>query len=419
MDTAPTFAGGARDFAKRYDVAVIGAGFTGLAAARTLAKAGKRVAVLEARKIGNGASGRNGGHVNNGLAHNYAQAMKKHGAEGAKRLYQAYDASVDLIEALVEEEGIACDFRRSGKLKIASKPSHVAGLKAQCALIKREADPQVAFLDREDLTSEIASDEAYAGMLYPKSAMMHVGRYLVGLAEASMRHGADLFEATPMQGRRYADGVWHLETPIGALCTKELLIATGAYSAKFGDPFPEFRRRIVPVGSFVLATRPLTDGEIARTVPGHRTYVTSLNIGNYFRLCPDNRLIFGGRARFSARSDPESDQISGQILRRSLERMFPHLKGIQADYCFGGLVDMTRDRLPRSGQMEGLWFAMGYSGSGAQLSTFLGTKIADCILHRGDNPLGFLDWPAIPGHMGKPWFLPATGLYFRLKDWLS
>jgi len=152
-------------------------------------------------------------------------------------------------------------------------------------------------------------------------------------------------------------------------------------------------------------------------MPGNRTCVNTMNIGNYWRLSPDNRLIFGGRARFSATSDQRSDAKSGAILRESLARIFPQLAAVEIDYCWGGLVDMTKDRFPRAGYRDGTWFAMGYSGHGAQLSTHLGMTIADAILGRPDrNPLKDLDWPAVPGHFGKPWFLPFVGLYYKALD---
>ena len=152
-------------------------------------------------------------------------------------------------------------------------------------------------------------------------------------------------------------------------------------------------------------------------MPGNRTCVTSMNVGNYFRLAPDNRLIFGGRARFSATSDQRSDAKSGAILVDGLTRIFPQLAGIEIDHCWGGLVDMTGDRFPRAGYQDGLWYAMGYAGHGAQLSTHLGMIIADAMLGREDrNPMKGLDWPAVPGHFGKPWFLPLVGMYYKMLD---
>lgn len=405
----------------RVDVAVIGGGFTGLSAARKLAKAGASVALLEAAQVGAGGSGRNGGHLNNGIAHGYADAKAHLGAERAHALYRAYDRSIDMIEAVIAEEGIACDFRRAGKLKLASKASHVAGLRANFELIHREVDPETRWLEKADLAGEVGSDSFHGAILHGKSAMMHMGRYVAGLADAAHRHGALIWEGAPVQGLVRAGAAWELETPKGRLRAGRVILATDAYTGQVRHaPFGWFRRRLITVGSFIIATRPLTGAEVAATMPGNRTCVNSMNIGNYFRLSPDNRLIFGGRARFSAVSDQRSDAKSGKVLRASLARIFPQLADVEIDYCWGGLVGMTSDRFPRAGEHDGMIYGAGYSGHGAQISTLIGQALADIALGRADaNPLAGMPWPAIPAYSGKPWFLPLVGLWFGLKDRLS
>jgi len=413
-DTAPAFAGAAQGPVDgHYDVAVIGGGFTGLSAARQLARAGAKVVVLEAEKVGWGASGRNGGHLNNGLAHSYLAAKAELGRERAIALYKAFDDSLDTIEALITEEGIDCNFRRAGKVKLASKPQHFEAITRNFEAVNAEVDPDTALLSAEDLKQEVGSP-FFGAMLSKKSAMVHMGRYVVGLAEAATRHGAIVFEGAAVTEHRQAGGRHTLKTSRGCVTVDAVLVATGAYTPSI---FGYFRRRIIAVGSFIIATRSLTAAEIAATMPGSRTCVTSMNIGNYFRLSPDNRLIFGGRARFAATSDQRSDAKSGAILKANLTAIFPQLANVEIDYCWGGLVDMTKDRFPRAGYQDGVWYAMGYSGHGAQLSTHLGMIMADAILDRPDrNPLKGLEWPAVPGHFGKPWFLPLVGMYYKMLD---
>ncbi|MFT4014763.1 MAG: FAD-binding oxidoreductase [Paracoccus sp. (in: a-proteobacteria)] len=414
-DTSPPFADAAPGAVSgHYDVAVIGAGFTGLGAARRLAMEGRSVVVLEAETVGFGASGRNGGHLNNGIAHSYLAARERFGADKARALYHAFDAGIDTIQRIIAEEGIDCAFRRSGKLKLASKPGHYEGLARNFEALHRDADPDTAMLSRADLAGEVGSDAFHGGMLQSKSAMMHMGRFVVGLAQAAQRRGAVIHERAPVTARERAGTGWRLTTPKGSVTAGKVLLATGAYTT---DAFPWFRRRIVPVGSFIIATAPLSDAQVAATMPGNRTCVNTMNIGNYFRLSPDNRLIWGGRARFSARSDQQSDAKSGEILRDGLLRVFPQLGDVPIEYCWGGLVDMTADRFPRAGQAEGLYFSMGYSGHGAQIATHMGEIMADQILGRDSrNPWAELPWQAVPLHSGKPWFLPLVGVYYKMLD---
>jgi glycine/D-amino acid oxidase-like deaminating enzyme len=414
-DTSVPFAGAmVEPVSGNFEVAVIGAGFTGLNAARKLAKSGVKVALIEAEHVGYGASGRNGGHLNSGHFASFGAAKAHFGDSQAHHLWRAYDDSIDMIEAIIEEEKIACSFRRGGKLKLASKPSHVKALQAMCEEIRREVDPSVEWLTRQELRQELGSDAFHGAVLSPKSAMIHMGHYANGMAEAAHRHGAMIWEHNAVTARERVLNGWRLTTPTGSLTARQIILATDAYTT---ETFGYFRRRIMPIASFIIATRPLTSEEIAATIPGNRNYTNSLNIANYFRLTPDNRMLFGGRARFSAVSNQKSDISSGQLLRKQMVSMFPQLANVEIDYCWGGLVGCTQDRYPRAGSADGLIYGMGYSGHGAQLSTLIGNVLADIAIGRKNtNPLDGLAWRAVPMHTGKPWFLPIVGAYYRMKD---
>lgn len=417
--SAPAFEPRAAELPAQCDVAIVGGGFTGLSAALALARRGASVLVLEAgERVAAEASGRNGGHVNNGLAVDYAELAAQVGAERARAWYHAFDAGVDAVERIVREESIDCDFARRGKLKLATRPAHLEALSRSAdRLLADGVDSDVQVLHGPRVRAEVASERFVGGLLYRRSAQMHMGRFAQGLAQAAERSGAAIHTRSCVQRLERLQGDAHrVHTRRGTVRAAQVLLANGAARHGGYGSFGWLRRRIVPIGSFIVVTEPLGEERATALLRERRTYVTVANIHHYYRLTPDHRLVFGGRARFAV-SNPTSDARSGEILRAGMLEMFPQLQGVRIDYCWGGLVDMTQDRLPHAGQRDGLYFSTGYSGHGTQMSVLMGQRMAAVMA--GDaaaNPWQGRDWPAIPGHIGPPWFLPAVGLYYRLKD---
>ena len=415
QDSATPFAGGATGPVDgKVDVAVIGGGFTGLSAALAFARKGASVVVLEGGAVAGQASGRNGGHCNNGLAASFSDAVAKHGMKRARHLYSAFDAAVDTVERIVAEEGIECDFRRSGKIKLAAKPHHYETLARSAELLAQGTDPDVALVPRAEVKSEIGSDAFFGGLVQRRSAQMHMGRFAAGLADAATRRGARIFEHAEVTALKRLKGTAHAVTSArGTVEAGQVLLATGTSTH---GPFSWLRRRIIPIGSFIVATEPMDRGLVESIMPTRRTATTSRIIGHYFRTTPDGRLIFGGRARFAG-SNPKSDAKSGQILEANMRATFPQLAGVPIAYCWGGLVDMTKDRLPRAGMRNDVFYAMGYSGHGTQMSVHMGQVMAEVMGgNPAANPLRDLEWPAVVGHFGKAWFLPFVGAWYRFKD---
>jgi glycine/D-amino acid oxidase-like deaminating enzyme len=400
----------------RADVAVVGGGLTGVVAALHLARRGAKVHLFEQHTVGFGASGRNGGMATTGMSIGIRDAVDKFGFDTAARLYGAYGEAIDVIEKLVTEENIDCDFGRPGKLNLASKPAHYQGFEKTHELLTSRLGVEAHLVPKAELRREVGSDAFHGGMVDSKSASLHVGKYIRGLGEAAERAGVTIHEEAPVLKLTEVGSGHELETPRGRIHAEQVLLATGAYTRR---PFHWQQVRIAPVGSFIIATEPLDPSVCDDILPNRRVASDSKNLLNYFRITPDNRLLFGGRARF-AMSNPQSDEKSGKLLRDAMVRIFPQLADVKVDYCWGGLVDMSLDRLVHAGEHDGVHYSMGYAGHGVQMATYMGRQMAEYMSGVPEaNIWGDLPFRRIPGHFGPPWFLPFAGAYYKFKDRVS
>lgn len=417
LDTAPA----GPDYASTQlpdvvDVAVVGGGLTGLSAAVHLRRKGASVAVLEAERMGWGASGRNGGMCTTGLSIDLLKAIDRYGFDEARTLFLTYDDAIDTVERLIQDEGIDCSFARSGKLDVASKPAHYEGMVKTYHVLNDRMGRDSVLIPREQLRAEIGSDHYFGGLVDPRAAGLHVGKFVRGMAAAAARHGAQLHEHARVTSiRRNASG-HEVRSTRGTLSARQVLVATDGYT---DGALPFFRRRIVPVGSFIVVTEPLERRLVDELLPTRRMVSDSKNLLHYFRITPDDRMLFGGRAQF-ALSSPDADRKSADILTRDLAEVFPQLRDKRIDYAWGGQVGMTLDRVPHAGRQKGIHYSLGYNGHGVQMATYMGRQMAEVIDgHSEANPWRALPFRAVPGHFGPPWFLPFADAYYRLRDIIS
>jgi glycine/D-amino acid oxidase-like deaminating enzyme len=396
------------------DVAVVGAGLTGVSAALHLARKGAKVAVFERQTVAWGASGRNGGMATPGLAIGLREAIARYGFPTASALYLTYYDAIDAIEKLVGEEGIDCDFARTGKMNLAWKPAHLDGLRKTHDVLAERLGFETQMVSKGELAAELGSDVYHGAMIDPRGAGLHVGKFTRGLAEAAARMGVQIHEKAPVQSVERLGGTTHeVTTPRGRVRANQVLVATSGYTA---SPFRWFQLRIVPVGSFIIVTEPLGKEVCDQLLPNRRMVSDSKNLLYYFRITPDDRLLFGGRARFAV-SGPDSDEKSGRILQKAMVSVFPQLAQAKVDYCWGGQVDMTLDRLVHAGEHDGLYYSLGYSGHGVQMATYMGKQMAEYMNGVSDaNPWRDITFKRVPGHVGPPWFLPFAGAYYKFKD---
>ncbi|HKZ85681.1 MAG TPA: FAD-binding oxidoreductase [Anaerolineae bacterium] len=416
-DTAPDLPSYTdRPLPQRVDVAVVGSGYTGLSAALHLARSGASVAVLEKETIGWGASSRNGGQVLAGLKVGVETLVSRYGLPLAKHLYDASRAALAFVEDLIAAEQIDCEYSRCGNLYAASKPKHFEGFKRAQELLSREFATHHELVPRAEQRREIGSEAYFGLMVEPYNSSLHPAKYVRGLAKAVERSGADLHEKTQVLSIERNGSSFAVKTSGGTLAAEAVFLATNGYADAAA---PALRRRVVPIGSYIIATEPLRSDVAARLLPNRRVVSDSKNFLHYYRLSADNRLLFGGRAAFVPPT-AGSNRKSAEILRRDMVEVFPELADTSVEYVWSGNVCFTMDMLPHAGRFEeGVTYAAGYGGHGVAMATYLGAKMADVILGKDDrNPFRDLRFRAIPLYDGRPWFLPLAALWFKFLDWI-
>ncbi len=405
----------------RVDVAVIGAGFTGLSAARTLAKRGAKVAVLESETVGWGASSRNGGMVLTGMKLGVNQLISMYGRELTRRMYAASLATVDCVERIVREEAIDCDFSRCGHLEVACKQKHFDDYARQAEVIAREFNHQLRVVQRNELRAEIGSNIYYGGMVDEVSAGLNPARYVAGLGYAACKparksSNTRVSKECRRESRQGESG-WRITSSRGQLWAREVFVATSGYT---GRATPALQKKLIPIGSFIITTEVLPETLAHELSPRNRMIYDSKNYLYYYRLTPDRRMLFGGRAAFF----PENDQTirrSAEILRRGMIDVYPQLRDAKVEYVWGGTLDFAFDIMPHAGQLDGMYYAVGYAGHGVAMATYQGQKMAELIAgDKPENPFVGIPFPGAPLGMynGKPWFLPFAGVWYKFLDWV-
>jgi glycine/D-amino acid oxidase-like deaminating enzyme len=413
---------GTAELPEQADVAVIGSGFTGLSAARSLARRGAKAVVLEAETIGWGASSRNGGMVLSGLKLGVNKLISTYGRERTQRMYAASLASIDCVEQIVRQEEINCDFVRCGHLEVACKQKHFDDYARQAEVIAREFNHKLRVVQKPELSSEIGSIIYYGGMVDEVSAGCNPARYVAGLACAAMKAGAKIFEHTRVNSisrqSHNGDTGWNISTSRGPLWAHEVFVGTSGYT---GPATPALQKKIIPIGSFIITTEVLPEVLARDLSPRNRMIYDSKNYLYYYRLTPDRRMLFGGRAAFF----PENDQTirrSTEILQRGMTEVYPQLRDAKIDFVWGGTLDFAFDIMPHAGRLDGMYYAVGYAGHGVAMATYQGQKMADLMSgEKPENPFIGIPFPGAPLGLynGTPWFLPLAGAWYKFLDWVS
>ena len=403
----------------RVDVLVVGGGITGLCAARALARRGGTVAVLEAHTIGWGASSRNGGMVLTGHKLGAGTLRSRYGAELARRLYRASIDSVEIVAEIVRTEGIDCDFRRSGHLALASKPGHYAYYCREAELLAREFSHEVRLVPRAGLAAEIGSDAYFGGVVDDCSGGINPARYVSGLSTAARHAGATLHEHSAVQRVERLGTRWRVTAVTGVVDAGDVVMATSGYT---GAVASALERKLLPIGSYVIATEPLSPAQATELSPGGRMMYDSRHFLHYFRLAADRRLVFGGRARFVPET-ADSIRESAAELQRGMLAVYPQLRDVRVEYAWGGTLDFSYDTMPHLGQVDGYYYALGYAGHGVALASLLGTQLGEALGTAAlrDNPFAELPFEPLPfgSRRYKQPFLRLAALWYAFLDHVS
>lgn len=366
--------------------------------------------------MGWGASSRNGGMVLTGLKVGSETLIKKYGHERARRMFALSLESINTVERLVKEENIECAFARCGHLELAWKPAHFESYARAAELMEKEFGHKLCIVPRGEQASEISSERYYGGIVDEISAGINPAQFVHGLARAAARAGAGMYEGTRVQGIEKQAGRFKISTSRGEISAEKVFVGTSGYT---GPVTTELQRRIAPIGSYIIATAPLPENLASQVIPHNRMVFDSKHYLYYFRLTPDRRMLFGGRAVFKAESD-EAVRVSEPILQKAMLEVFPQLKGLPVEYSWGGSLDFAMDSMPHTGELGGLNFAYAYAGHGVAFATHLGGLVAAKMLGQVvENPLEGLPFPAYPFHTGAPWYMPLAGLYYRFLDLIS
>jgi glycine/D-amino acid oxidase-like deaminating enzyme len=403
---------------EKVDVAVIGGGYTGLSAALTLAKSGLQVAVLEAEIIGWGASSRNGGMVLTGLKLPMQTVFKKYGRETAKQLFRCSLDSIDTVEQIVKEENIDCGFTRCGHLLTANKPKHYDALKDEVEFMEKEFNHKVKLVPPDEQRAEIGSDMYHGALLDEVSGGLNPAQYVAGLASAAEKAGATLHARARVnklerRGKRFV-----IQTERGSLSAETVLVGTAGYTGNF---IKKLQRKVIPIGSFIIATERLSDELAHELSPKNRMIFDYKHYLNYFRLW-DNRMIFGGRAAFFPETANTTER-SAEILRREMIQVYPQLKDVKVEYVWGGTLDFAFDQMTHVGEVDGIYYSLGYAGHGVAMATYLGKTVAEAMIKGNikEHPFASFSFPGAPLGLydGRPWFLPFAGMWHKILDWIE
>ncbi len=397
----------------RADVAIVGGGYTGLSCALHLAKRGYQVVLLEARKMGWGASGRNGGHLGSGQRKDQISLEKMLGSTAADQLWELAQDAKSLCRGLITEYEIDCDLK-SGAAHPNHKPGYDSETRAYVEHLRNYYQyDQIEFLGRDEMHAIVGSDGYYGGSMDYGAGHLHPLNYVLGLAHAAKQNGAILHESTVVEGYQEGSTI-RLLTDRGTVEADSIVLACNGYLGRLDK---RLSGKIMPINNFMIATEPLSEECVNQINPRDIAISDSRFVVNYYRLSADKRLLFGGGENYRQNFPRDIESF----VRKPMLEVYPQLAHTAIDYAWGGTLAVTLNRMPHFGRLgkHNTYFAQGYSGHGVALATLAGKLIADAIAGESEkfDLFGHLPTRAFPGGEWLRWPALVLGMsYYALRD---
>ncbi len=399
----------------RADVAIIGSGYTGLCAAIQTARGGSHTVLLDAEDAGWGCSTRNGGQVSTSLKPSFQELSARYGPDLAYRIQREGHNALAWIKDFVETEGIDCDYRVVGRFFAAHTPAQYEGLGRRLFDQPKGLETDAYLVPRAEQKREVGSELYHGGMVFPRHASLDPGRFHQGLLERARAAGATVIPRCRVTGLTPENDGFRLATARGPIAARDVIVATNGYT---GEITPWLRRRVIPIGSYVIATEPVPEDLMTRLMPKSRVVTDTRKLVVYYRPSPDGRrVLFGGRVSLKE-TDPRA---SAPLLHDEMTRIFPELAETKVSHSWMGFVAYTFDAMPHLGRHDGAYYAMGFCGAGISLSSYFGMRLGQQVLGlaEGRTALDGLTFQTRPFYSGDPWFLAASIRYFRWRDRLA
>ena len=412
LEGLPEFNSISNKLPHRVDVAIVGSGYTGLNAALQTIRGGRSTVVFEAGVPGQGCSTKNGGQISTSIKPSLEKLSAKFGTQSGIAIRQEGENALNWIGDLITSEKIDCNFSRVGRYHAAHTQKHYELITRDAEKVNRSEGIEAYAVPKNEQLKELGSDVYHGGVVFPRHASVDPGKYHRGLLQRVVDAGVDVFgQCAVLDIEQTPDG-FVITTQKGKVKARDVIIATNGYTSNLT---PWLQKRVIPIGSYIIATEELDPVMVNELFPTNRIASDTCKVIYYYRTSPDRkRILFGGRVS-ATETNP---LLSGPKLLEDLYRIFPQIEGIKISHSWTGTVAYTFDEMAHTGQHNGIYYSMGYCGSGVSMASYLGMRLGQKVLGLVEGKTAFddLPFPTRPLYNGRPWFLPAVVSWYRMQD---